>query len=109
MSETLLIGSRGMLGRAMAAMEEVLPDICSPTLILQGSRDPVVNPVSAQLIFDKIGSRHKELAILERTRHGIVNGDGCNDVFEPVHRFIEWAADKAGEPEVAVPLDPSVA
>jgi esterase/lipase/1-acyl-sn-glycerol-3-phosphate acyltransferase len=93
------------LGAAMAAMEAALPDICVPTLILQGSRDPVVNPVSGQLIFDKVGSASKELAILERDRHGIVNGEGSQDVFEHVHRFLEWAAERP--PEVLLSVNPS--
>ena len=45
------------LGKAMTAMNRELEKIEVPTLILQASRDPIVDPVSGQLIFDKVGTR----------------------------------------------------
>ena len=41
------------LGESMKAMEEALPRICVPTLIVQGSEDPIVDPAGAQVIFGK--------------------------------------------------------
>lgn len=89
------------LGRIMEAMERALPRVAVPTLILQGSRDPIVNPVSGTLIFDKIGTPRKELAVLERDRHGIVNGEGAEDVFEHVYRFLERLREHSYAPDPA--------
>ncbi|MBI2433577.1 MAG: alpha/beta fold hydrolase, partial [Candidatus Hydrogenedentes bacterium] len=75
----------------MGAMETALPEVKIPTLILQGSQDPVVNPISAQLIFDRVGSKHKELTIFERDRHGVVNGEGREDVFERIYQWLQRA------------------
>jgi esterase/lipase/1-acyl-sn-glycerol-3-phosphate acyltransferase len=79
------------LDKAMGAMERALRDITVPTLVLQGSRDPLVEPASGQLIFDQVGTAHKELIVLERSNHGIVNNSGAEDVFNRIHHFLEWA------------------
>jgi esterase/lipase len=79
------------LSEAMSAMERGLPDICVPTLIMQGSLDPVVDPSSGRLIFQQVGTKEKELVVLERDRHGIINGDGAEDVYDRVEYFLNWA------------------
>jgi len=81
------------LAEAMHAMVEVLPDITAPTLLLYGSGDPVVHPNSGQAIFDKVGTPFKELDVMCRDRHGIINGPGSVAVFERVCQFLAWARD----------------
>jgi esterase/lipase len=85
------------LSRAMDAMEQHLPRIVSPTLVLQGSKDPIVDPASALEIFEKVGTPLKELTYFERANHGIVNGPRSDEVFERVYRFLLWAHQQ--EPE----------
>lgn len=75
----------------MDTTASLLKDIQAPTLVLQGSKDSVVNPSSGQQIFDKVGAQYKELTIMERDRHGIINGPGKEDVFARVHHFLEHA------------------
>ncbi len=82
------------LNRAMEAMERALPDIVVPTLVVQGSKDPVVDPSSAMDIFSKVGTPLKELTILERENHGIVNGPRSGEVYERVYRFLLWAQEQ---------------
>jgi esterase/lipase/1-acyl-sn-glycerol-3-phosphate acyltransferase len=91
------------LGQVMEAMEELLEDIVVPTLIIQGSKDPVVHPSSGPDIFEKVGTPHKELAIFERERHGIVNRQGSEDIFDRVGYFLDWARRVRPEISVAVP------
>lgn len=86
------------LNEIMDAMEESLGQICVPTLIVQGSRDSVVDPSSAQMIFHQVGTRDKELVMLERDRHGIVNGPGSEDVFDRVHHFIDRVSHRRPQP-----------
>lgn len=79
------------LNAAMHAMEETLGDIVSPTLIIQGGSDPVVDPASGLEMFQQVGTPQKELVYLERPNHGIINGKGCEEVFTKVHLFLDWA------------------
>ena len=73
----------------MDAMEEELPRVRIPVLVAQASKDPTVNPASAPLIFEKLGCKQKEMIIFERDRHGIINGEGSEDVFHRVLQFLE--------------------
>ncbi|MFA6244006.1 MAG: alpha/beta fold hydrolase, partial [Candidatus Hydrogenedentales bacterium] len=82
------------LGEAMDAMEPVLKDICVPTLVIQGYRDPIVDPSSGESIFRRIGTSDKELTFFDRGRHGIVNGEGAREVYDRVDRFLMWAEQK---------------
>lgn len=82
------------LGQAMDAMKARLPLIAAPTLIVQGSADPVVTPASGWDIFARVGTPHKQLRVFERGRHGIVNGEGAEDIFDAVHQFLDWALAK---------------
>ena len=79
------------LVRLMGATERCLADINIPTLVVQAAHDPIVNPVSGQQIFDKIGSAFKELVVLDRDRHGIINGAGREDVYSHVQHFLDRA------------------
>ena len=94
----------------MEAMENVLEDIVAPTLIMQGSKDPTVDPSSGLDIFSQVGTPLKELTIFERENHGIVNGPRSEEVFERVYRFLLWARDQTPQAapvvseEVSVPV-----
>ncbi len=79
------------LKAAMAAMETELANISAPTLVVMGSDDPTVHPDSGKAVFDRIGTPLKELSIVCRDRHGIINGPGAEDIFERVGRFLSWA------------------
>ncbi|MDZ4860028.1 MAG: alpha/beta fold hydrolase [Candidatus Hydrogenedentes bacterium] len=76
------------LGKAMSAMEGALKDISVPTLIVQGYRDPIVDPTSGQNIFSQIGTHQKELIVIDAARHGIINGEGSVDVYDRIDRFL---------------------
>ena len=54
---------------------------------LDGTTDPPpMGPTnrydSGAELFSRVGTPYKELLIVERDRHGIINGDGSEDVFE---------------------------
>jgi esterase/lipase/1-acyl-sn-glycerol-3-phosphate acyltransferase len=101
----------------MDATERLLPQVTIPAFILQASKDPIVNPDSARQIFDKIASPYKELVVLERARHGIINGEGSADVHHYVHQFLERAPrhaiiaaeQPAAETEAPLPAEPATA
>jgi esterase/lipase/1-acyl-sn-glycerol-3-phosphate acyltransferase len=95
------------LSQLMEAMEEQLENIVVPTLIIQGSKDPIVHPSSGPDIFAKVGTPHKELTIFERERHGIVNRQGADDVFNRVTYFLEWA--RRVRPDISMDAPDAVA
>lgn len=66
-----------------------LPLITTPTLIIQGNKDPVVKPESADKILKMISSDDKHLQNFKSDRHVIVLGKGNKRVFNSVHSFID--------------------
>ncbi|WP_435009506.1 alpha/beta hydrolase [Tundrisphaera lichenicola] len=57
---------------ALELIEEVrrlVPEITTPTLILQGKRDTVVEPADALWLYRKIGANPKALVVLPRSDH----------------------------------------
>lgn len=89
------------LNACIREMERSVEGIEVPTLLVQASEDPIVDPVSAHLLFTKIGAAYKELSYLPRKRHGIVNGEGREDVFRRVQEFLRWSKVKRAEMDVA--------
>lgn len=79
------------LVQVMNATEQSLPDVTVPTLVIQGDNDPIVSPVSGQNIFEKIGSSFKEFVMVARDRHGVINGEGREDVFSHIRHFLDRA------------------
>lgn len=60
-----------------------------PTLVVQGDRDPVVDPESTALLFNQIGAQQKKYAHFNFTRHGILAGEGSGLVHAEIGAFIE--------------------
>lgn len=61
------------LRRLIQALEALLPDVATPTLLLYADRDPVVaTDPSAAAVFEWLGAAEKTLHIIESDRHGIL-------------------------------------
>jgi esterase/lipase len=56
----------------MDETEDSLGEIDQPILIIQGDGDPTVDPVSAELLFNKVSSRDKKIFRVDDNRHVIV-------------------------------------
>ena len=63
------------LGRAIDDLKKNLGKVTAPVAILQGKQDPIVDPSSAEVIFEKIASQKKWLHWIESERHGILHED----------------------------------
>lgn len=63
------------LQRMVKALEEKADRIGCPTLLLQGTEDPVVDPSGAKLLQEKVGERTCRLEWVRASRHGILNED----------------------------------
>jgi esterase/lipase len=77
------------LEKLMKQVENQLKNVMEPTLIIQGSDDPVVNEASAQEIFEKLGTKDKQLLRVYADHHGILRGGEANKVNAMVLMFLE--------------------
>ncbi|HID70239.1 MAG TPA: alpha/beta fold hydrolase, partial [Desulfobacterales bacterium] len=83
------LASIAQMEKVMTRVDKTLEKITDPILVLQGDHDPVVNPKSAQLIYNGVGAPMKKLILVPRDRHIIITGKGHEEVFQSVHRFIK--------------------
>ena len=95
-SRNYLNGIR-QLERLIKTTKTKLPQVVAPALIIQADEDPVVHVDSAEMIESAIQSEPKEKVILHFDRHGILHGEGSEDVFEAVKNFINLTAQASEE------------
>ena len=77
------------LERLMRYVKTRLADVRGAVLIIQGSDDPVVNPVSGMDIFSRLGSAEKQLVQISANHHGILRGREADKVKERVLAFLK--------------------
>jgi len=63
------------LRKAADELDRRLPLVVCPVAIIQGTDDQIVDPASAKLIHDRIGSAEKSLHMIPSQRHGILHED----------------------------------
>lgn len=63
------------LRRLVEALEQRLPSVDVPCLVLYADRDPVVSAKSAETLMGKLGTADKRLAIIPAEHHGILMDD----------------------------------
>jgi esterase/lipase len=73
----------------MEDLEPRLADVTVPTLIVQAQGDPVVDPEGTALLFSRIGSKDKRYEPFDFSRHGILTGEGSENVHAAIGNFIE--------------------
>jgi esterase/lipase len=80
------------LERLMDCLETKLADVQVPALVIQSSRDPVVNPSGSMRVFELLGSADKRYEVFNFQRHGILLGEGSQRVHRVIGDFIEQLA-----------------
>lgn len=65
-----------------------LKSIISPTLIIQGEKDELVDLESAQYIYDNISSKHKQLIIIENAGHRLLQEGDLAEIYQIIADFI---------------------
>jgi esterase/lipase len=73
----------------MKVVEDRLKFVADPALIIQGSDDPVVDPVSGLEIFGRIGTERKQLFRIYARHHGIIRGKEAGEVNARVLEFVK--------------------
>lgn len=77
------------LEKLMKYVKRRLKDVKEPTLVIQGSADPVVNPVSGVEIFTGLGAANKHLLSINADHHGILRGREADEVKKNVLIFLK--------------------
>ncbi|MBC7961819.1 MAG: alpha/beta fold hydrolase, partial [Steroidobacteraceae bacterium] len=85
----LPVAGLAALEQFMSELEAQLPRITTPTLIIQSQGDPVVDPEGSRLLFEQLGSPQKEYRSFDFARHGILLGEGSDQVYIAIGEFIE--------------------
>ncbi len=76
------------LRRLKNNIEELLPKIDIPTLIIYADEDPVVKPESADFIFEKLENQNKEIIAIHAKHHGILM-DNTMRIWESINEFFQ--------------------
>ncbi len=76
------------LERLMEKLNDKLEDIIIPAMVVQGKRDPVVNPDGSRQLFENLGSKDKTYELLDFDRHGIIMDKGSEEVHKIIGEFI---------------------
>lgn len=97
--QNYLHGTR-QLQLLIAACRRHMHEVDAPALIIQGDNDPLVAPVSGQIIYEEIGSERKSLVPVDFDRHVIVRGPGSEQVLDGVCQFVNGIAE--GQPEASL-------
>jgi esterase/lipase len=77
------------LEKLMKHCRENLSKINIPTLVIQAKQDPVVNPISGNIVFNHISSEKKFLFIPDLHHHTIITGWGKEAIFTEINDFIK--------------------
>ena len=78
-------------------MQQSLPQIKVPALVIQSKDDQAVPPEHAETIYKSLGSSQKELVWVDHSCHVITRDGDTSRVFEPIARFIQWSTSKKEE------------
>jgi esterase/lipase/1-acyl-sn-glycerol-3-phosphate acyltransferase len=73
----------------MEDLEPRLADVTVPILVVQAQEDPVVDSEGTALMFNRIGSENKCYEPFDFSRHGILAGEGSENVHAAIGNFIE--------------------
>ncbi len=80
------------LRRLIQAMDEFLPAVDAPSLVMYADHDPVVSVKSAPLLMEKLGGANKKLLIIPASRHGFLM-ENLGECWNAIDRFLSEAAE----------------
>jgi len=73
----------------MKDLEARLAEVKIPALVVQGQSDPQVDPGMTALMFNQIASGEKKYLPFDFSRHGILAGEGSENVHAAIATFID--------------------
>lgn len=69
-------------------LRDAISQIKVPVMVIQGKKDPIVHPRSAQYIFNNINTDKKELIWVDKGEHSLATGSEKEKIFEEIINFI---------------------
>ena len=85
---TYPVGGAAQLLRLQRVVRRELMEAKTPALIFHTTRDTAIHPTSAQEMFDRLGSRDKELVTLNNSGHCMTVDSECAQIFARSYGFI---------------------
>jgi len=70
-------------------MRDALPKITVPSLVIHSQDDQAISIEHAEQIYQQLGSRQKELILVDQANHVITRDGDTSRVFNPITHFIE--------------------
>ena len=77
------------LGRMVDDLEDCLADVQCPVTLIQGTDDPIVDPISAEIIYKKLDTNKTRLVKVAAERHGIL----YDDIGSTQEKIVSFLAD----------------
>ena len=74
---------------ATRRVEQMLPQITAPMLLVHARQDRVIKPMSSQIVFERVRSTVKELVWLDRSGHALLDDCEAPIVTAHVRRFLQ--------------------
>jgi carboxylesterase len=69
-------------------VEELLPRLKVPIMLLQSKKDQIVSPRAARIIYDNIGALHKKIVWFEKSGHEMMQDLEKKAVFKEIDNYI---------------------
>ncbi|SFE93979.1 alpha/beta hydrolase [Alteribacillus iranensis] len=95
--EQLPLDTLDSVNKLVEDVQSLLEDIEAPALVVQAGKDQMVDPKSAEIIYESIGSEQKELKWYEDSPHVITIGPEKDQLHEDIYEFLEqleWETEK---------------
>ena len=77
------------LQKLIASVREEIDMLYAPILVVQSRKDGVIDPQSANTIYETVESTHKQLKWFENSGHVITLGPEKIQLHEDIHAFLE--------------------
>jgi carboxylesterase len=77
------------LGNFITEVKNEIDTIYTPTMVIQATKDEMINTDSASYIYDQVEADRKEIKWFENSGHVITMGKEKEQVFEEVYQFLE--------------------
>lgn len=94
------LSSLSSLMQLIKHVDQLLPAVRTPTLIIQSRNERTVRPESARHIYDCLGSSHKRIEWLEHSGHIATLDVDYRQVFAAVEEFLTPTATTNGEEQI---------
>jgi alpha-beta hydrolase superfamily lysophospholipase len=74
---------------------DMIGEIRLPTLIIHGEMDNIVPLSEAELLYEQIGAKDKELVVIPEANHNDIMSTGTDQYFDALQRFVKKTAQNA--------------